>query len=74
MATSKPHTLTDKTVHEAKRHLSLSCDVMARLVVAHGTCELAKRKFRPFHTLANAIMAQQLSAKAVDTRIPGTPY
>ena len=67
MATTKPQTLSAKTVHEAKRHLSLSCDVMAQLVVAHGTCELAKRKFRPFHTLATAIMAQQLSAKAVDT-------
>ncbi len=63
----KPHTLSAKTVQEAERHLSLSCDVMAQLVVTHGTCQLANRKFRPFHTLVTSIMSQQLSAKAADT-------
>ena len=40
---------------------------MAQLVTTHGTCQLARRKFRPFHTLTTSIMSQQLSAKAADT-------
>lgn len=67
MATPKPHTLSAKTVRKAERYLSLSCDVMAQLVVTHGTCQFANRKFRPFHTLVTSIMSQQLSAKAADT-------
>ena len=67
MGTPKPYTLSAKTVREAERHLSLSCDVMAQLLVTHGSCQLADRKFRPFHTLVTSIMSQQLSAKAADT-------
>ncbi len=44
-----------------------SCRVMARLIVEHGPCPLANLEFRPFQTLANSIISQQLSAKAADT-------
>ena len=54
-------------VHDAERHLRQSCRVMARLIVEHGPCPLADREFRPFQTLANSIISQQLSAKAADT-------
>lgn len=67
MAAPKPRTLSAKVVREAERHLSQSCEVMARLVAAHGICQLANREFRPFHTLATSIISQQLSAKAADT-------
>jgi DNA-3-methyladenine glycosylase II len=40
---------------------------MARLIAQHGPCSLADREFRPFQTLANSIISQQLSAKAADT-------
>jgi DNA-3-methyladenine glycosylase II len=40
---------------------------MARLIVEHGPCPLADREFRPFQTLVNSIISQQLSAKAADT-------
>lgn len=52
---------------DAERHLSQSCPIMARLIVEHGPCSLADREFRPFQTLANSIISQQLSAKAADT-------
>lgn len=67
MAGLKPRTLSIKTVREAERHLILSCEVMAKLVATHGTCQLANRKFRPFHTLVISIISQQLSSKAADT-------
>lgn len=54
-------------VQDAERHLRQSCPVMARLIVEHGSCPLADREFRPFQTLANSIISQQLSAKAADT-------
>ncbi|HEX7642569.1 MAG TPA: DNA-3-methyladenine glycosylase 2 family protein [Burkholderiaceae bacterium] len=40
---------------------------MAGLIRVHGPCRLADREFRPFQTLANSIISQQLSAKAADT-------
>ncbi len=40
---------------------------MAQLIAKHGPCSLADREFRPFQTLANSILSQQLSAKAADT-------
>ncbi|MGS7922252.1 hypothetical protein, partial [Escherichia coli] len=40
---------------------------MAGLIRTHGPCRLADREFRPFQTLANSIISQQLSAKAADT-------
>ena len=52
---------------DAERHLSQSCPVMARLIVEHDPCPFADREFRPFHTLVNSIISQQLSAKAADT-------
>jgi len=66
---SKPKSriLSAKAVREAERHLSLSCQVMARLVAEHGPCQLANREFRPFHTLVTSIISQQLSTKAADT-------
>jgi DNA-3-methyladenine glycosylase II len=67
MAALKTRTLSIKNVREAERHLSLSCEVMAKLVATHGACQLANRKFRPFQTLVTSIMSQQLSAKAADT-------
>lgn len=51
----------------AERHLSQSCEVMARLVTVHGPCPIADREFLPFQTLAASIISQQLSAKAADT-------
>lgn len=65
--TRKHHTLSPKVVREAVRHLTHSCEVMARLVAAHGTCQLAYREFRPFQTLTTSIISQQLSAKAAET-------
>lgn len=67
MATPKPWRLSIKTVREAEKYLSLSCEVMARLVTTYGSCQLVNREFRPFHTLATSIISQQLSAKAADT-------
>jgi DNA-3-methyladenine glycosylase II len=40
---------------------------MARLIVEHGPCPLADRKPRPFPTLVNSIISQQLSVKAAET-------
>jgi len=54
-------------MRDAERHLSQSCQIMARLIAQHGHCPLADREFRPFQTLANSIISQQLSAKAADT-------
>jgi len=54
-------------VQDAEQHLRQSCGVMARLIAQHGRCPLADREFRPFQTLANSIISQQLSAKAADT-------
>ena len=59
--------LTPSVVGEAEAYLSQSCRVMAGLILTHGPCPLADREFRPFQTLANSIISQQLSAKAADT-------
>lgn len=67
MATLKTQTLSIKTLLEAERHLSLSCNVMAHLVVTYGPCRLANRKLHPFHTLVTSIIGQHLSAKAANT-------
>lgn len=47
-----------------EKHLSKSDKVMERLISEYGPCPLAKRQFRPFHTLTRAIISQQLSSKA----------
>lgn len=67
MPVRKSHILSAKVVREAEDRLSLSGDIMARLIVAHGTCQLATRKLHPFPTLVTSIMSQQLSAKAAAT-------
>lgn len=54
-------------VQDAEHHLRQSCRVMAQLIVQHGPCPFADHEFRPFQTLANSIISQQLSAKAADT-------
>lgn len=64
---SVPSQLTLTATREAEAYLSQSCQVMARLIVDHGFCPLADRESRPFQTLANSIISQQLSAKAADT-------
>lgn len=67
MATIKHRTLSARTMRAAEKHLSQSCEVMARLVTVHGPCPIAAREFLPFQTLATSIISQQLSAKAADT-------
>ena len=64
---SRSGQLAPTVVIEAEAYLSQSCRVMAGLIRTHGPCPLADREFRPFQTLANSIISQQLSAKAADT-------
>lgn len=64
---SRASQITPTVVIEAESYLSQSCRVMAGLIRTHGPCPLADREFRPFQTLANSIISQQLSAKAADT-------
>lgn len=59
--------ISSRAMQDAERHLRQSCRIMARLIAQHGPCPLADREFRPFQTLANSIIGQQLSAKAADT-------
>jgi DNA-3-methyladenine glycosylase II len=59
--------LSKRTVIEAEKYLSQSCNVIARLIALYGPCSLADRKFRPFPTLATSIISWQLSAKAANT-------
>ena len=59
--------ISSRAMLDAERHLRQSCRIMARLIAQHGPCPLADREFRPFQTLANSIISQQLSAKAADT-------
>lgn len=54
-------------VQDAEQHLRQSCSVMARLIAQHGPCNLAAHELRPFQTLTNSIISQQLSAKAAET-------
>lgn len=67
MASIKYRALSARMMVAAEKHLSQSCEVMARLVIVHGPCPLAGREFLPFQTLATSIISQQLSAKAADT-------
>jgi DNA-3-methyladenine glycosylase II len=59
--------LSSRAVQDAERRLRRSCRIMAQLIARHGHCLLADREFRPFQTLANSIISQQLSVKAADT-------
>lgn len=67
MTMPKPHTLSAMTVRAAEKHLSISCAIMAQLVVTHGTCQIHNRESGPFSTLVTSIISQQLSWKASDT-------
>lgn len=67
MGRAKYCVLSERASRIAEKHLGQSCAVMQRLVTTHGHCPLAKREYRPFQTLATAIISQQLSAKAADT-------
>lgn len=67
MASIKYRALSVRTIRVAEKHLSQSCEVMARLVAVHGRCPIAGREFLPFQTLATSIISQQLSARAADT-------
>lgn len=58
---------SSQAMRNAERYLSQSCRIMARLIVQHGPCPLADREFRPFQTLVNSIISQQLSSKAAYT-------
>ena len=67
LTTKRPVVLTDERKCLAEQHLLKSDRIMAKLVRAHGSCQLGKRAFQPFHALTNAIISQQLSVKAADT-------
>ena len=47
----------------AEAHLAAVDPVLARLIAAHGPCTLAPDP-RPFHTLVDSIISQQISVKA----------
>lgn len=72
--------LDKSLIQKAEQHLSNADTVMKRLIIAHGPCPLADRKYRPFDTLVSSIISQQLSAKAANTikgrlvGIMGTPF
>jgi DNA-3-methyladenine glycosylase II len=58
--------LTPDAAQKAVTHLNQSCEIMARLIVEHGSYSFVDREFRPFHTLVNSIISQQISTKAAD--------
>jgi DNA-3-methyladenine glycosylase II len=62
-----PHTLSPKTIAYAEAHLARISKIMARLISSYGPCDLGRRRFRPFDTLVNSIISQQLTAKAAHT-------
>jgi DNA-3-methyladenine glycosylase II len=54
--------------HAAERHLRKTDPVMDRLIAEHGPCGIREsRTSSLFHSLASAIIAQQLSVKAANT-------
>jgi DNA-3-methyladenine glycosylase II len=55
------------TLRKAERHLAKADPVMARLIKHNGPCTLGPSTGSLFHSLASAIIAQQLSVKAADT-------
>jgi DNA-3-methyladenine glycosylase II len=54
-------------IRKAERYLARTDPIMKQLIERHGHCPIAEREFQPFHTLANSIISQQLSAKAAAT-------
>ena len=67
MPSSDPSVLTDKTLKQAEKHLAGSCSVMEELMEKHIPCEIPQLPYRPFQTLVNSIISQQLSNKAAHT-------
>lgn len=64
--------LTPSILRKAQEHLAVSCPAMVKLVAAHGPCRLTQRDTRPFQTLVNSIIAQQVSypaANAIKARV-----
>ena len=51
----------------AENHLSTADPIMKRLIAEHGPCELEGSRHSLFHSLASAVIAQQLSVKAAAT-------
>ena len=64
----------------AEKHLAKVDPVMKGLIKTYGPCSLASRNYRPFNTLVEVIISQQLSAKAAKTikdrivKIAGDPF
>lgn len=54
-------------LRKADRHLAASDPVMARLIKRNGPCRMSISTSSLFHSLAMAIIAQQLSTRAADT-------
>lgn len=54
-------------VQAACRQLAKQDRVMAALIAEHGICRMAPWQARPFDSLINAVIGQQLSVKAADT-------
>lgn len=56
-----------RRIRTAERHLSRAEPVLARLIDAHGPCNLMQDPMPHFHTLVWAIVNQQLSVKAAQS-------
>jgi DNA-3-methyladenine glycosylase II len=56
--------LSAHSIGKAEVHLAERDPVMAGLIDQLGPCRLAAQPYRPFQTLANSIVSQQLSSKA----------
>lgn len=64
----RPPKHIDTIMKSAERHLRKVDPIMARLIKEHGPCSLwTTKEASLFHSLASAIIAQQLSVKAADT-------
>ena len=51
----------------AEQHLRKADPVIGRLIKRHGPCRIGESGHTLFHSLASAIISQQLSVKAADT-------
>lgn len=59
--------LTKESAALAEDQLRSADDILADLIKKFGPCDLPNRPYNPFHSLATAIISQQLSAKAADS-------
>lgn len=57
----------ERAIRRAEHYIAGADPIMKRLIVRHGRCPIAQRKFEPFHMLANSIISQQLSTRAAAT-------